>query len=97
MSNPPYIAKMSLMVFLTTFGSTSRESAVGGVTGCEIVQRLVAQASGCLSSNGWMFLEVGPSTASTAEKIVSDAPELVGEPTVKDGAGLPRVIQARAL
>ena len=89
---------MSLMVFLTTFGSTSREKRlVGGVTGCEIVQRLVAQASGCLSSNGWMFLEVGPSTASTAEKIVSDAPELVGEPTVKDGAGLPRVIQARAL
>ena len=43
-----------------------------------------------------MFLEVGPSTASTAEKIVSDAPELVGEPTVKDG-GFTRVIQARAL
>lgn len=95
-SNPPYIREDEFDGLPDDIRLYEpREALVGGVTGCEIVQRLVAQASGCLASNGWMFLEVGPSTVSTAEKIVSDAPELDGEPTVKDDAGLPRVIQAR--
>ena len=97
-SNPPYVREDEFDGLPDDIRLYEpREALVGGVTGCEIVQRLVAQASGCLAPNGWMFLEVGPSTASTAEKIVSDMPELVGQPTIKDVAGLPRVIQARAL
>ena len=97
-SNPPYVREDEFDGLPDDIRLYEpREALVGGVTGCEIVQRLVAQASGCLAPNGWMFLEVGPSTVSTAEKIVSDMPELVGQPTIKDVAGLPRVIQARAL
>jgi methylase of polypeptide subunit release factors len=57
----------------------------------------VQQASGSLTPGGWIFIEVGPSTVSVAEKIISDASELVGEPTLKDAAGLARIVQARAL
>ena len=67
------------------------------VTGCEIVQRLVQQASASLASGGWLFIEIGPSTVLAAERSISETSELVGEPTLKDASGLARIVQARAL
>lgn len=97
-SNPPYIREDEFDGLPDDVRLYEpRHALVGGVTGCEIVQRLVQQASGSLTSGGWMFIEVGPSTVSAAEKIISDTTELVGAPTVKDSAGLPRIVQARAV
>ena len=97
-SNPPYIREDEfdgLPADVRLY--EPRNALVGGVTGCDIVQRLVQQASCSLTSGGWIFIEVGPSTVSAAEKIISDTTELVGAPTVKDSAGLPRIVQARAV
>ena len=97
-SNPPYIREDEFDGLPDDVRLYEpRQALVGGVTGCEIVQRLVQQASGSLTSGGWMFIEVGPSTVSAVEKIISDTTELVRAPTAKDGAGLPRIVQARAV
>ena len=97
-SNPPYIREDEFEGLSDDVRLYEpREALVGGVTGCEIVQRLVQQASGRLASGGWLFIEIGPSTVAAAEKSISDTPGLVGEPTLKDGAGLARIVQARAL
>ena len=97
-SNPPYIREDEFDGLPDDVRLYEpRNALVGGVTGCDIVQRLVQQASGSLTSGGWIFIEVGPSTVSAAEKIISDTTELVGAPTVKDSAGLPRIVQARAV
>lgn len=97
-SNPPYIREDEFEGLSDDVRLYEpREALVGGVTGCEIVQRLVQQASGRLASGGWLFIEIGPSTVAAAEKSISDTPGLVGEPTLKDAAGLARIVQARAL
>lgn len=97
-SNPPYIREDEFEGLSDDVRLYEpREALVGGVTGCEIVQRLVQQASGRLASGGWLFIEIGPSTVAAAEKSISDTPELVGEPTLKDAAGLARIVQGRAL
>ena len=97
-SNPPYIREDEFEGLSDDVRLYEpREALVGGVTGCEIVQRLVQQASGRLASGGWLFIEIGPSTVAAAEKSISDTPGLVGEPTLKDAAGLARIVQSRAL
>lgn len=97
-SNPPYIREDEFDGLPDDVRLYEpRNALVGGVTGCDIIQRLVQQASGSLTSGGWIFIEVGPSTVSAAEKIISDTTELIGAPTVKDSAGLPRIVQARAV
>ena len=97
-SNPPYIREDEFDGLPDDVRLYEpREALVGGVTGCEIVQRLVQQASGSLASGGWLFIEIGPSTVSAAEKSISEMSKLVGEPTLKDAAGLDRIVQARAL
>jgi len=97
-SNPPYIREDEFEGLSDDVRLYEpREALVGGVTGCEIVQRLVQQASGRLASGGWLFIEIGPSTVAAAEKSISDTPGLVGKPTLKDAAGLARIVQARAL
>ncbi len=97
-SNPPYIREDEFEGLSDDVRLYEpREALVGGVTGCEVVQRLVQQASGSLASGGWLFIEIGPSTVAAAEKSISDTPGLVGEPTLKDAAGLARIVQARAL
>ena len=97
-SNPPYIREDEFDGLPDDVRLYEpREALVGGVTGSEIVQRLVQQASGSLASGGWLFIEIGPSTVSAAEKSISEMSVLVGEPTLKDAAGLDRIVQARAL
>ena len=97
-SNPPYVREDEFDGLPDDVRLYEpRDALVGGVTGCEIVQRLVQQASGSLVSGGWLFIEVGPSTVSLAEKIISATTELAGKPTVKDSSGLPRIVQARVV
>ena len=97
-SNPPYVREDEFDGLPDDVRLYEpRDALVGGVTGCEIVQRLVQQASGSLVSGGWLFIEVGPSTVSLAERTISATTGLAGKPTVKDSSGLPRIAQARVV
>lgn len=61
----------------------------------EVVARLAAAAAEKLVPGGWLVVEVGPSTAGVAETILAAQEGLTPEPTLKDLAGLPRIVQAR--
>ena len=95
-SNPPYIREDEFDGLPDDIRIYEpREALVGGVTGCEIVQRLVARASGCLSSNGWMFLEVGRQQLQQRKKLFQMAG--VGRRTNSKTTGFTPCDTSRAL
>ena len=55
--------------------------------------RLASAAADRLVPGGWLVVEVGP--AQAAEAIVAAQPALSLKATLKDMAGLPRIVQAR--
>ena len=96
LSNPPYVLEEEFNTLPDDVRLYEpRVALVGGTTGCEMVQRLVEQSVGRLASGGRLFIEVGPSTVLAAEKIITNTSSIVGEPTVSDGAGLARIVEAR--
>jgi release factor glutamine methyltransferase len=95
-SNPPYVRE-------DEFESLPRDvrlheprtALVAGPTGVEVVTRLAEQAAARLSPGGWLLVEIGPSTAEAAERALAQQPALQPVATIKDLAGLPRVVQAQ--
>jgi release factor glutamine methyltransferase len=92
-SNPPYIRDdefegLSRDVRL----HEPKQALVAGPTGVEVISRLAAEAVGRLAPGGWLLVEIGPPEA--AEAVVKSTAELRGEPTLRDLAGIPRVLQA---
>jgi release factor glutamine methyltransferase len=95
-SNPPYVREEE-------FASLPRDvreheprlALVAGPDGVEIVARLAAAAGDRLRPGGWLLMEIGPLVAEAAARAVAAVAGLAGEPTLRDLAGLPRVVQAR--
>jgi release factor glutamine methyltransferase len=69
-----------------------KQALVAGPTGVEVIGRLAAEAADRLSPGGWLLVEIGPPEAS--EAAVRSTAGLKGEPTLRDLAGIPRVLQA---
>jgi len=92
-SNPPYVRE-------DEFASLPRDvrlheprgALVSGPTGVEVIDRLAAVAAERLVPGGWLVVEVGPAAAAEA---ALDRPGLRLGPTLKDLAGLPRIVQAQ--
>jgi methylase of polypeptide subunit release factors len=61
----------------------------------EVAARLAAAAADRLAPGGWLLVEIGPAVAAAAEAAIAAVPGLVPEMTLKDLAGLPRIVQAR--
>jgi release factor glutamine methyltransferase len=95
-SNPPYVRD-------DEFESLPRDvrlhepkgALVAGPTGAEVIARLAHQAAERLAPGGWLLVEMGPNVAAAAEAAVAAVAGLGPEPTLKDIAGLPRILQAR--
>jgi release factor glutamine methyltransferase len=95
-SNPPYVRD-------DEFESLPRDvrlhepkgALVAGPTGAEVIARLAHQAAERLAPGGWLLVEIGPNVAAAAEAAVAAVAGLGPEPTLKDLAGLPRILQAR--
>ena len=95
-SNPPYVRDDEYPALPRDVRDHEPKTAlVAGPTGVEIVTRLVAEAAEQLAPGGWLLVEIGPSTAAAAEAALAAQPGLVPGPTLKDLAGLPRIVQAR--
>jgi len=92
-SNPPYVRE-------DEFDSLPRDvrlheprgALVSGPTGVEVIARLAAAAAKTLVPGGWLVVEVGP--AAAAEATLAGCAGLRPRPTLKDLAGLPRIVQA---
>jgi len=95
-SNPPYVRD-------DEFDSLPRDvrlhepkgALVAGPTGVELIVRLARQGAERLVPGGWLLVEMGPNVAAAAEAAVAAVSGLGLEPTLKDVAGLARILQAR--
>lgn len=95
-SNPPYVRDDEYAALHRDVRDHEPRSAlVAGPTGVELVARLAREAAERLAPGGWLLVEIGPSTAAAAEALLAAVPDLSLGPTLKDMAGLPRIVQAR--
>jgi release factor glutamine methyltransferase len=95
-SNPPYVREDEFEALPRDVRlHEPRRALVSGPTGVEVIGRLAAAAAETLVPGGWMVVEVGPSTAAAAEEVIAAQAALHLEPTLKDMATLPRIVQAR--
>ena len=95
-SNPPYVREDEFDALPRDVRlHEPRMALVSGPTGVEVIGRLAAAAAEKLVPGGWLLVEVGPPTAAAAEEVVAAQVALSLEPTLKDMAALPRIVQAR--
>ena len=95
-SNPPYVREDEFAALPRDVRDHEpRGALVAGPTGVELVTRLAAEAAERLAPGGWLLVEIGPSTVAAAEAALAGQPGLEPGPTLKDMAGLPRIVQAR--
>ena len=95
-SNPPYVSQgewEQLSAEVRDFEPAL--ALVGGPTGSETIGRLVPQAAQRLRPGGWLLMEIGPTTESAVRNLLTKDDRFQLLPTVKDLAGLPRVIKAQ--
>jgi release factor glutamine methyltransferase len=96
LSNPPYVATNEMAALPADVRDFEPHQALdGGVNGTEVIEQLVPQTAERLHSGGWLLMEVGASNAEQVEKIVSANGAFELSETLKDTAGLPRVVQAK--
>lgn len=95
-SNPPYVAEAEVAELSRDVRDYEpRGALVAGPRGTETIARLLPQAAERLKPGGWLLTEISPQIERAVRELVaSDARYELG-PTVKDLAGLGRVIQAR--
>lgn len=95
-SNPPYIAEEEMAGLARDVRDFEpRLALVAGPRGAEVIERLIVEAADRLVPGGWLLMEISPQLDSAVrELLAADARYELG-PTIKDLAGLPRVIQAR--
>lgn len=92
-SNPPYVTEAEFDALPVDVRlHEPREALVAGPSGVEVIARLAAEAVERLVEGGWLLVEVGP--AMLAERAVEQVAGLVRGETLRDLAGLPRMVQA---
>jgi release factor glutamine methyltransferase len=95
-SNPPYVREDEFPSLPPDVRlHEPRTALVAGPTGVEVVTRLVDAAARVLVPGGWLLVEIGPTVVAAAEAAVAARPELAAEPTLRDLAARPRIVQAR--
>lgn len=95
-SNPPYVTTAEMATLPEDVRKYEPALALdGGEQGTAVIERLLPQAAERLKPGGWLLIEIGPSTAARAESLVQATPGLQLQPTLKDLAKLPRVVQAQ--
>jgi release factor glutamine methyltransferase len=95
-SNPPYVATDELASLHCDVRDHEPHLALdGGRNGTQVIERLIPQAAHRLRSGGWLLLEVGAANAPLVAELVERNLDLTSGETIKDLAGLPRVVQAQ--
>lgn len=95
-SNPPYVAEHEVADLSRDVRDYEpRGALVSGPQGTEIIARLVERSAERLKPGGWLLTEISPQIEGAVREIVVADGRYELAPTVKDLAGLARVIQAR--
>jgi release factor glutamine methyltransferase len=95
-SNPPYVSEDEYAKLAPEVRDHEpRLALVAGASGLDVIERLVPQAAERLRPRGGLVLEISPMLQKQVEALVDADERLERGNTVKDSAGLPRVVQAR--
>ncbi len=95
-SNPPYVMTAELAALVDDVRRFEPKLALdGGEHGTSVIGRLLPQAAERLRPGGWLLMEISPTIVGRVEQLVDATPGLERRPTLKDLAGLARVVQAR--
>lgn len=95
-SNPPYIATNVIPTLEPGVRDFEPHQALdGGPDGLQIVIRLIEQAVPLLKPGGHLLLEIGSDQEAPVRALLESRAELEVAPTVRDGAGHPRVLRAQ--
>ena len=95
-SNPPYVAASEMEALEPEVRDWEpRGATVGGDTGLEVIERLVAAAPGTLAPGGALVLEVGAGQAGAVAAMM-EAAGLDGVAVDRDHAGIERIVWGRA-
>ena len=93
-SNPPYVRENEFETLPRDVRLHEPKGAlVSGPTGVEVIERLAAAAAERLAAGGWLICEIGPAEAS--EAALASHAGLAAAPTIRDLAGLPRIVQSQ--
>ncbi len=95
-SNPPYVSAAEFDKLAPSVRNFEpRDALLAGPTGTEVIARLAPQAAERLKPDGWLLLEVSPMIEPAVRQLLEADAAWRIEPTIKDLAGLPRIVQAR--
>jgi release factor glutamine methyltransferase len=95
-SNPPYIKTAELAALADDVRRFEPMVALdGGSEGTTVIERLIPQSAQRLRPGGWLLMEISPTIVNRAEQLVRGMSAFEARPTLKDIAGLPRVVQAQ--
>lgn len=95
-SNPPYVSAGDMTTLaMDVRKHEPRAALVAGQRGTECIERLVGEARSRLRSGGWLLVEIGPDQDQAVGQMMDGSGCFERGPTIKDLAGLPRVVQAR--
>ena len=94
-SNPPYVAEDEVAGLSRDVRDFEpRGALVAGPRGTEAIRRLLEQSAERLKPGGWLLTEISPQIEGSVRELVASDDRYELQPTVKDLAGLARVIQA---
>ncbi len=95
-SNPPYVGTGELAGLAREVRDHEpRLALTAGESGTAVIERLIPQAAERLRAGGSLLLEISPMLQQQVEALIAGDERLESRPTVKDLAGLARVVQAR--
>jgi release factor glutamine methyltransferase len=95
-SNPPYVSEGELAQLAPEVRDYEpRNALVAGVTGDEVITRLIPQAGDRLTVGGSLILEISPMLEQRVHELLRQDGRYDGPATHKDLAGLARVVSAR--
>ena len=96
--NPPYIAPGELATLAPDVREHEPRLALdGGPDGLAFYRRIAAEVEKHLSPGGMLMLEIGSTQDEAVRGILGERPELEVGKTLKDNAGLSRVVIARRM
>ncbi|HEY1598160.1 MAG TPA: peptide chain release factor N(5)-glutamine methyltransferase [Pirellulales bacterium] len=95
-SNPPYVSESEWAELARDVRDFEpRTALVAGPRGTEIIQRLISQAAERLIPGGWLLTEISPMIEADVRQLLENDTHFDQISTIKDLAGLARVVQAR--
>jgi len=95
-SNPPYVAEGEMAGLERDVRDYEPHLAlVAGPRGTEVIELLIGEAAERLVLGGWLLSEISPQLDAAVRGLVAADDRFELFPTIKDLAGLPRVVQAR--